>query len=112
MTWLAFITDPLAGRASLARVFWLYGIVGSLAYGALEFWVDPGNAIAMRLYVVGGLLFSAYTAVCTYRCAGNCRSQALGRMARISAVCSLVLLPVIAYLELTDAVDVSLGGVL
>ena len=93
-------------------MFWLYGVVGSIVYGALEYMIDPGDAITTRLYVVGGLLLSVYTALGTYRCAGNCKSPAMARLARISAISSLVLLPLLAYLELTDTAGLGIGGLL
>jgi hypothetical protein len=48
--------------------------------------------------------------VATYRCAGNCASKFWARMARISAVLSLLLLPVLAYLDLTGALGLALLG--
>jgi len=113
MRWPGFLSDPLKGKTSLSRVVWWYGLVGSLAYGALELFLDSGNVLVMRLYIVGGLVISVYTAVATYRCAGNCRSKVWTRMAQISAILSLLLLPLIAYLELSGALDLSsLSGVL
>jgi hypothetical protein len=107
--WSAF-TDPLRGKTSLSKVVWGYGLLGSIVYGAIELFLDPGNATAMRIYSVGGLVFSVYVAIATYRCAENCRSKFWGRMARISAVLSLVLLPVVAYLEFTGALSLALMG--
>jgi hypothetical protein len=100
------IMDPLRGRTSLARVFWLYGIVGSLLYGALELFLNPDNAILMRIYEIGSIAFLTYVTVATYRCAANCRSPALARMARISAILSLFLIPLIAYIDLTGSVSI------
>jgi hypothetical protein len=112
MTLGAFLTEPLQGKTSLSRVFWLYGVLGSLLYGALELLLDPGNAAVMRVYIIGGLILSVYVTVATYRCAGNCRSPVLARIVRVSAVISLLLLPVITYLDLTGALTVAdlLGG--
>jgi len=93
-------------------VFWWYGVVGSLLYGALEFFLDAGNALVMRTYIIGGLIISVYVAVATYRCAGNCRSKVWTRMAQASAILSLVLLPLIAYLELTGALDRAMNDLL
>ena len=105
------LTDPLQGKTSLSTVVWGYGLLGSILYGAIELFLDPGNEFAMRAYSVGGLLFSIYVTVATYRCAGNCRSQSLARLVRISALISLVLLPVFAYLEFTGALDLALSNV-
>jgi hypothetical protein len=57
---------------------------------------------------VFGLLYSLYVTVATYRCASNCRSRFVARLARISAVISLVALPVFAYLYYSGAIDVAL----
>jgi hypothetical protein len=112
MTLSAFLKEPLQGKTSLSRVIWLYGVLVSLLYGAIEFFLDPGNVIVMRLYVIGGLILSVYVTVATYRCAGNCRSPTLARVVRVSAVITLLLLPVITYLDLTGALTLTdlMGG--
>ncbi len=110
--WTA-IKDPLQGKTSLTRVFWVYGVLGSILVSALGLFIDASNEFAMRLYLVLGLLFSIYVTLATYQCAGNCQSKFLARLVRISAVISLVLLPVFAYLEFTGAIDLylsTLGG--
>ncbi len=106
--WTA-ITDPLQGKTSLSKVVWLYGLAGSLLVSALGLLL-PGSEFARRSYVVFGLLFSVYVTVATYQCAGNCRSKALARFVRICAVLSLVLLPVLAYLDFTGALDLAFTG--
>jgi hypothetical protein len=108
--WTA-IKDPLQGKTSLAKVFWLYGLVGSILVSAIGLAVDPGNVFAMRVYIVFGLLFSVYVTVATYQCAGNCQSKFLARFVRLSAIISLLALPVFAYLEFTGALDVALKTV-
>ena len=110
MSLWAAVIDPLRGTTSLSKVVWIYGLLGSLAYGALELVLDPGDGLGLRVYSVGGLLWSAYVAVATYRCAPNCKSRFWGRMAQISAVLSLLVLPVIAYLEFTGALSLALLG--
>jgi len=112
MRWPEFLSQPLEGKTTLRRVVWWYGVVGSLGYGALEFFLDPANAIVMRGYIIGGLVISVYTAIATYRCAGNCRSKVWTRMAQVSAILSLLVLPLLAYLELTGAFDLSMNGML
>jgi hypothetical protein len=104
----SFLTEPLRGKTSLSRVFWLYGIVGSILVSALGLAIDPGNELATWIYTVFGLLFSVYVTVATYQCAPNCRSTFLARLARISAVASLVMLPVLAYLYFSGAIGVAL----
>lgn len=112
MTWSAFLKEPLQGKTSLSKVIWLYGVLLSLAYGAIELFLDPANAMVMRLYVIGGLILSVYVTVATYRCAGNCRSPMLARVVRVSAVITLLLLPLITYLDLTGALTLTdlMGG--
>ena len=109
--WTA-VKEPLQGKTSLARVFWIYGVLGSVAVSALGLLLDPGNELARRAYVVFGLLFSIYVTIATYQCCANCRSKAMTRFVRISAIVTLVLLPVLAYLDFTGALDtlITLGG--
>jgi hypothetical protein len=45
--------------------------------------------------------------VATYVCAKNSRSPLLARFVRISAVITLLLLPVLTYFELTGALTLS-----
>ena len=89
----------------MSKVFWLYGIVGSLLYGAIEFFIDPGSIWLNRAYIILGLLFSVYVTVATYQCAGNCGSPWLAKLVRVSAVITLILLPVATYLELSGALS-------
>jgi hypothetical protein len=110
MTLGSFLNEPLHGKTSLSKVFWLYGVLGSVLYGAIELFLNPANAVVMQAYVLGGLLFSIYVTVATYQCAMNCRSLFLGRVVRVSAVISLALLPVFAYLEFTGALDLFLSS--
>ena len=105
----SFLYEPLQGKTSLAKVFWLYGLVGSILVSAVGLAVDPGNEPATRLYTAFGLIFSVYVTVATYRCASNCRSKSLARLARISAVASLVMLPVLAYLYFSGAIGAALA---
>jgi hypothetical protein len=107
--WTA-IEDPLRGKTSLSKVFWLYGLLGSILVSAIGLAFDSSNVFAMRSYTVFGLLFSIYVTVATYQCAGNCESKVLAQFVRISAVITLVLLPVLAYLEFTGALDLALAN--
>ena len=107
----AILKDPLLGKTSLSRVFWLYSIVGSLVYWAIELFLNPENVVLMRLYMIGGVILQLYVIVAVYRCAGNCKSPLLARMARISAVISLLLVPVFVYLDLTGSLTLSSLGV-
>jgi hypothetical protein len=100
-----FFEVPLQGKLTVARVFWVYGIAGSLVYGLLEFLIDPANVLLARLYSIGGILYTAYVIVATHRSAVNCKSQRMASFVRISCVLSLLLLPLIAYLELTGTLS-------
>jgi hypothetical protein len=100
-----FFRDPLEGKLSVSRVFVVYGIVGSLVYGCLEFIIDPLNSFLMRLYIIGGTLYSAYVIAATYRCAVNCKTLRMARFVRVSCIVSMLLLPVITYAELSGALD-------
>lgn len=112
MTLTQFVKDPLEGKASLSRVIWLYGLVGSLLYGSLELFLNPENQFGMRVYTIIGSIFTVYVIVGTYRCAKNTQSPWMARSARIGAVILLLLLPVLTYLELSGAVTIAnlLGG--
>jgi hypothetical protein len=105
----SFLKEPLQGKTSLSKVFWLYGLLGSVLVSALGLAVDTGNDLAMRMYMVLSLLFTVYVSIATYQCAANCRSTLLARLARISAVMSLVALPVFAYLYFSGAIGVALA---
>jgi hypothetical protein len=107
-----FVKDPLEGKTSLSRVIWLYGFVGSLLYGSLELFLNPENQFVMRVYTIGGLIFTVYCIVGTYRCAKNAKSPWAARSARIGSIILLLLLPLLTYLDLTGSLSVVdlLGG--
>src|SRR4030088_2738902 len=75
----SFLKGPLQGKTSLSKVFWLYGLLGSVLVSALGLAVDTGNELAMRIYMVLSLLFTVYVSIATYQCAANCRSTLLAR---------------------------------
>jgi hypothetical protein len=104
-----FFRAPLEGRMSVSRVVLIYGIVGSLLYGCLEFFIDPFNTFLMRAYTVIGFFYSVYVIVGTYRCAVNCRTARMARLVRVSCVISMLLLPVLTYMELSGALDSELS---
>jgi hypothetical protein len=106
--WAAF-TDPLQGKTSLSKVIWLYGFAGSLLVSVIGLLL-PGGEFLRRSCVVFGLLFSVYVTVATYQCAGNTRSKTLAWLVRVGAILSLVLLPVLAYLDFTGALTTALTG--
>jgi hypothetical protein len=92
----AFLADPLQGKTSLTKVFWLYGVLGSVLLSASGLALDPSQPVSScgRIYVSSACCSSVYVTVATYRCAGNCRSKILAGFVRFSAVVSLLLLPV------------------
>lgn len=108
----AFLKEPLQGKTSLSRVFWLYGVLGSLLYGAVELFLNPENQFIMRLYTIVGFIYSVYVSIGIYRCAGNSRSRWVAQSARIGAIATLILLPILTYLDLTGALSVAdiVGG--
>jgi hypothetical protein len=105
MSLRAFLTEPLQGKTSPSKVFWLYGVLGSVLLSALGLLLDPGKEIVMRLYIVFSYVFTVYVLLATYRCARNCRSVSVARFVRVSAIISLLALPFIAYLEFSGALD-------
>jgi hypothetical protein len=107
-----FVKEPLRGKTSLSKVFWLYGILGSLLFGSLELFLNPENQFVMKVYAILGFLFSVYVTIGIYRCADNSRSRWMARSARIGAIITLLLLPVLTYFDLTGALSVGdlLGG--
>ena len=112
MTLEDFVKEPLRGKTSLSRVFWLYGVLGSLLFSSLELFLNPENQFVMKVYTILGFIFSVYTTVGIYRCADNSRSRFMARSARVGAVITLLLLPVLTYFDLTGALSVTnlLGG--
>lgn len=106
--WTA-IKEPLQGKTSLARVFWLYGVLGSILVSAVGLAFDSSNEFAMRVYTLFGFVFTIYVTVATYQCAGNCGSKVVARFVRLSAVISLVLLPLFAYWALSGGLDLALS---
>jgi hypothetical protein len=107
-----WIMDPLRGQTSLGRVIGWYGIVGSLVYSALGLLIDVESDRAMRAYTIGGLIYSVYVTIATYRCAASMRSSFARNLVRVSALLSLALLPLLAYLALSGALTLTaLGGI-
>jgi len=104
---VAALCEPLQGKTSLSKVVWGYGLLGSIVVGAVGLFIDSDNRFAMHAYTLFGLAFSVYVTIATYRCAGNCQSRLLAQFVRISALVSLLALPVLAYLEFTGALDLS-----
>ena len=112
MTLEDFIKQPLRGKTSLSRAFWLYSVLGSLLFSSLGLFLNPENQFVMKVYTILGLIFSVYVTVGIYRCADNSRSRWMARSARVGAIITLCLLPVLTYLDLTGVLSVTdlLGG--
>jgi hypothetical protein len=107
-----WIMDPLRGKTSFGNVFGWYGVVGSLVYSALGLLIDVESERAMRVYTAGGLIFSVYVTIAMYRCAVSLRSSFARNLVRVSAVLSLALLPVLAYLASSGVLTLTgLAGV-
>ncbi len=85
----------------------VYGILGSVLYGALALLFDVTNERAMWIFNAGGLLLTVYVTIATYQCARNCRTVWMRNLIRVSAVVSLLLLPFLTYVALTGAIDLS-----
>jgi surface polysaccharide O-acyltransferase-like enzyme len=100
-----FFRAPLEGKLSVSKVFVVYGLLGSLVYGCLEFFINPLNSFVMRLYTLGGCFYSGYVIVGTYQCAVNCKTAGMARFVRVSCVISLALLPLLTYAELSGVLD-------
>jgi len=107
MTVTEFLKEPLQGKTSLSRVVWLYSVLGSLLFGAIELFLNPENQFVMRIYTFLGFFFGIYISVAVYLCAKNCKSPAVARVARVCAVISLVLVPALTYLELQGALSLT-----
>lgn len=103
----AYISEPIEGKTSLSRVFWLYGVLGSILVSAAELLINPTNLWQLRIYVVLSLLFSLYVTIATYRCAGNCGSRVVAVLARISAIISLLALPFVAYFGFNGTLELA-----
>ena len=103
--WVPF-TAALQGKASLARVFWVDGLLGSVLLSAVGALIDPSSERLMRIFIAFALLYTVYATVATYRCAGNCRSKAMTQFVRVSTlVCVIVGVPLVAFLYFSGALN-------
>ena len=99
--WPRWITDPLGGKTSLGRAFWLYGFGGSLAYSVIAL-LFPATPVGLTIGLMLGLVLGILQSVILWRCAPNSRSAALGRFVRASVVFGLILIPLVLYLLFTN----------
>jgi hypothetical protein len=95
------LREPLQGRTSLRKVFWLYGLAASIVYGVLGLAVPAGSVVAAGVYLVGGIILGIYQLIALWQCAFNGRSRSVGVLVRISVVASVLLIPVIVYVMMT-----------
>jgi hypothetical protein len=96
--WPRWLTDPLSGKTSLARAFWLYGFGGSIAFSVIAL-LFPATPAGYGLYVVLGLAVGIFQTVILWRCAPNSRSAFLGRLVRTGIVVGVIMTPIMLYLE-------------
>ena len=104
MTAREFFRAPLEGKVSPSRVFWIYGVLASLVISALGVLLPPDPRVG-RLFVMAELFWTLYVIVAQYRSAVLCRTPARARWLRIGCVISFFLLPFVAYIELSGALD-------
>lgn len=101
--------DPLRGRTRLWRVVWLYGFVISVCYWAIAVLFLPGSNFTTRLLVFGGVILALLQLVALWQCAYNGRSRSVARLVRTVVVVAFVLVPLLVYLVMTDAIVFSIG---
>jgi hypothetical protein len=95
--WPQWLTDPLTGKTSLRRAFWLYGFGGSIAYSLFAL-LFPETPAGITVYVLLGLALGILQSVILWKCAPNSRSAFLGRLVRAAVVVGLILVPLMLYL--------------
>lgn len=100
--WPRWLTDPLAGKTSLGRAIWLYGLGGSLVYSAVGL-LFPETTAGFTAYVVFGLVIGVLQSVILWRCATNSRSELVRKLVRAAVIVGLVLVPLMLYLMFTNA---------
>jgi hypothetical protein len=101
VVWPRWLTDPLAGKTSLGRAVWLYGFGGSLVYSVIGL-LFPETTAGLTVYLLLGLAVGVLQSVILWRCAPNSRSAFAGRLVRAAVVVGLILMPIMAYLLLTN----------
>ena len=100
--WPRWLTDPLNGKTSLGRAFWLYGFGGSIVYSVIALLL-PETPLGFTMYVLLGLALGILQSLILWRCAPNTRSPFLGRFVRVSVVVGLIMVPLALYLLFTNA---------
>jgi predicted membrane protein len=100
--WPRWLTDPLTGKTSLGRAFWLYGLGGSFVYSVIGL-LFPETPAGLTVYVLLGLAIGILQSVILWRCAPNSRSAFVGRFVRTAVIVGLILVPVMLYLLFTNS---------
>jgi hypothetical protein len=95
--WPRWLTDPLTGKTSLGRAFWLYGFGWSIGYSVVALLL-PETPAAFTVYVLFGLILGILQSVILWRCAPNSRSAFLTKSVRVTVVVGLILVPLALYL--------------
>jgi hypothetical protein len=95
--WPRWLIDPLTGKTSLGRAFWLYGFGGSIAYSFVAL-LFPETPAGFTVYILLGLALGILQSVILWRCAPNSRSPFMGRLVRVAIVVGLILVPLMLYL--------------
>lgn len=97
-----WLTDALAGRLSLARAFWLWGVGVSVAYSLMGALIDVEHPVALTIYLAVGLALGLLQTVILWRCASNSRSSFLGRLVRTVMIAGLIMVALLLYMVLTN----------
>jgi hypothetical protein len=103
------LTDALAGKVSLARAFWGYGLGISVAYSLVGLFVDIENRPLAVAYLVGGLALGVGQTIILWRCAYNSPSRILGSLVRTGMVLGFVVVAFALYFLFTNS-DLLLKG--
>jgi hypothetical protein len=99
--WPQWLTDPLSGKTSLSRAFWLYGLGGSIVYSVMGF-LFPETPAGFTVYTLLGLAVGTLQSVILWRCAPNSSSAFMGRFVRLAVIVGLIMVPVMLYLLITN----------
>ena len=104
MTALDFALNPLRGLTPLWKVALLYSIVGGAVGQVVAIIVAPTSDGGRRALALAALAYGTYVTVATYRCAMNCPWPILGRIVRLCAALSLLIVPFMVYLIFSGGV--------
>ena len=101
--WPRWLNDALGGKASLARAFWVYGLVVSVVYSLIGGFIDVESRLALTMYVIVGLGVGLLQTVILWRSAHNSPSKFLGRLVRTAVIVGLIMVPLMLYLLYTNS---------